>query len=256
MYIVWDRRPVKGKGGGLFLDWDDNYDGRLTCWMPLKCEHTGEGRIAHTPKVMINQRIDGKPRQKLMVRLPTIRTCCIKDGFNRAAWWFRVDYVMRCWHQEGDGPLCDDYSRDAPDILRKLRSVVPRPTAAGLRDFTAYRLAKEAEHKVRQEAEWDWYRQQQAERERRQQEEQRAKAEQERKRYDDLFRDLFGGVDESACFQALGLTPGATMDQVKDAYRKLAKVHHSDKGGEDKEFIRIKAAYDKAREIVGRRATA
>jgi curved DNA-binding protein len=45
-------------------------------------------------------------------------------------------------------------------------------------------------------------------------------------------------------YQTLGLQPGATEDEVKKAYRKLAMKHHPDRGGDEAEFKRIKEAYE------------
>jgi hypothetical protein len=41
----------------------------------------------------------------------------------------------------------------------------------------------------------------------------------------------------------LGLTPPVTREEIKDAYRKLAKVHQPDAGGNAKTFMRIETAY-------------
>ena len=40
-------------------------------------------------------------------------------------------------------------------------------------------------------------------------------------------------------YEVLGLKKGATSDEIKKAYRKLAKEHHPDKGGDAKLFIKI-----------------
>jgi len=44
--------------------------------------------------------------------------------------------------------------------------------------------------------------------------------------------------------QILNLEQHFTRDQLKSAYRKLALLHHPDKGGDTKEFIKIKDAYE------------
>ena len=43
----------------------------------------------------------------------------------------------------------------------------------------------------------------------------------------------------------LGVTPGASADEVKAAFRRAALVHHPDHGGEAAAFILIKRAYDR-----------
>ena len=48
-------------------------------------------------------------------------------------------------------------------------------------------------------------------------------------------------------FQALlilGIKSGASDRVLKSAYRKLAKIHHPDKGGTKEEFVILKQAYD------------
>lgn len=42
----------------------------------------------------------------------------------------------------------------------------------------------------------------------------------------------------------LGLPPGATRQQIKQRYRKLAKKHHPDMGGDPRQMQRIVAAYE------------
>jgi DnaJ-domain-containing protein 1 len=49
---------------------------------------------------------------------------------------------------------------------------------------------------------------------------------------------------ECACYAVLGLTPGASQAEVRNAYRKLVHEYHPDRIGDDKEFKRIKAAYE------------
>lgn len=45
-------------------------------------------------------------------------------------------------------------------------------------------------------------------------------------------------------YKTLGLAPGASDDEIKKAYRKLAMKHHPDRGGNEAEFKRIKEAYE------------
>jgi DnaJ-class molecular chaperone len=45
-------------------------------------------------------------------------------------------------------------------------------------------------------------------------------------------------------YNILGLTPTATPDEIKKAYRKLAMVHHPDRGGDPKKFQEISEAYE------------
>jgi len=45
-------------------------------------------------------------------------------------------------------------------------------------------------------------------------------------------------------YEVLGLQKGASDDEIKKAYRKLAMKHHPDKGGDPEEFKKIQGAYD------------
>ena len=45
-------------------------------------------------------------------------------------------------------------------------------------------------------------------------------------------------------YQTLGVDKGATPDEIKRAYRKLASQHHPDKGGDKARFQEIQSAYD------------
>jgi len=45
-------------------------------------------------------------------------------------------------------------------------------------------------------------------------------------------------------YEILGLTAGATADEVKKAYRRAAQKHHPDKGGNEAEFKKVNEAYE------------
>lgn len=45
-------------------------------------------------------------------------------------------------------------------------------------------------------------------------------------------------------YTTLGVSKQATPDEIKKAYRKLASIHHPDKGGDTKRFQEIQSAYD------------
>lgn len=45
-------------------------------------------------------------------------------------------------------------------------------------------------------------------------------------------------------YDTLGISENANQDEIKKAYRKLANLHHPDKGGDTTHFQKIQAAYD------------
>jgi len=45
-------------------------------------------------------------------------------------------------------------------------------------------------------------------------------------------------------YKVLGLDESATQEQIKNAYRTQSKKHHPDTGGDQKEFVNIKKAYE------------
>ena len=47
----------------------------------------------------------------------------------------------------------------------------------------------------------------------------------------------------TSALEVLGLPTGATQDEVRGAWKKLAAVHHPDRGGDPAEFDRYRQAY-------------
>jgi len=52
-------------------------------------------------------------------------------------------------------------------------------------------------------------------------------------------------------FDVLGVGIGASEQEVKKAYRDMAKQHHPDKGGSDEQFRRIQIAYEVIKKLRG-----
>ena len=51
-------------------------------------------------------------------------------------------------------------------------------------------------------------------------------------------------LERQQALNVLGLPPNATRQQIKRRYRALAKKHHPDKGGDQRQMKRIIAAYE------------
>lgn len=53
-----------------------------------------------------------------------------------------------------------------------------------------------------------------------------------------------GEVNTSKFYEALEVDKGASQDQIRKQYRKMAAKHHPDKGGDDEKFKEIQKAYE------------
>jgi len=45
-------------------------------------------------------------------------------------------------------------------------------------------------------------------------------------------------------YDTLGVVPGATYEELRTAYKRLAMKHHPDRGGDAKRFAEITKAYE------------
>lgn len=50
--------------------------------------------------------------------------------------------------------------------------------------------------------------------------------------------------EKSNYYSVLGLSFGASKEEIKAAYRRLVKIHHPDRGGDSNTFMRIQSAYE------------
>ena len=55
--------------------------------------------------------------------------------------------------------------------------------------------------------------------------------------------------EKEQAYEDLGIPPTASKKDIRNAYLKMAMLHHPDKGGDPEVFKRIKAAYDKLTEV-------
>lgn len=55
-----------------------------------------------------------------------------------------------------------------------------------------------------------------------------------------------GGRSGEAWWDVLGVAPNAARTEIDAAYRRLARIHHPDVGGDETEMQRISAAYEEA----------
>ena len=52
-----------------------------------------------------------------------------------------------------------------------------------------------------------------------------------------------GGTDVDMCYRLFGLSSSASWDEVERAYRKKAKLHHPDLGGDEDTMRALNEAY-------------
>ena len=49
---------------------------------------------------------------------------------------------------------------------------------------------------------------------------------------------------EESNYEILEINEGASRKEIRNAFRKLVLEHHSDRGGDDEQFKKIKQAFD------------
>ena len=244
MYIAWERKRVKGRGGSPFLVGDPARGDAdyAPPWRGLACEHHGRNRNDYTPFVVRDERADGRLHQQVLFNLPTIRSCCIADPLRRAAWWHDIEWALKLWDELGDPTLTNDFRFFRLIVVFELREHIPKPTAAGIRDFTEFRAARDFEDQQRDETNRSYW-----SRRIKWEESQRWSAR------DSGFGSGPGPLPPD-CFAILNLSARATREQVKASHRELVMRNHPDRGGDNVAFIRIQAAYEEALAILASRA--
>ena len=45
-------------------------------------------------------------------------------------------------------------------------------------------------------------------------------------------------------YELLGIADTATLEEITDAYRRLARLHHPDRGGDAEKFCEVRKAYE------------
>ena len=177
----------------------------------------------------------------------------------RAAWWHCVNHSLAEWSVEHGFSL----KAMKGQIVELLEAIVPRPSGTGLRDFGALlQRASDDLILMREEA----ARREGAalaaklEAERLQRKREEAARPPEYEQWDEVEDDFYWGSanddesededdddpGDSECFAILGLQPCASLDEVRLRHRALAMKHHPDKGGDSREFVKVRTAYEAA----------
>lgn len=68
-------------------------------------------------------------------------------------------------------------------------------------------------------------------------------------RFDDEppARNTPGGDD--MCYRMLGISPSSTWDEIEKAYKRKAKIHHPDRGGDEDMMRALNEAYNRLKRV-------
>lgn len=61
-------------------------------------------------------------------------------------------------------------------------------------------------------------------------------------------RDM-GAQEMDMCYKILGLSPGATWEEIERAYRRKAQIHHPDKGGDEDAMRVLNDVYNRLKKV-------
>ncbi len=60
-----------------------------------------------------------------------------------------------------------------------------------------------------------------------------------------FWKKLLDPEETASAFHVLELPVASSQEEIKKSYRKLAAIHHPDKGGDKEVFIRIQSAFER-----------
>jgi len=60
-------------------------------------------------------------------------------------------------------------------------------------------------------------------------------------------RSVHGGED--MCYRMLGISPSSTWDEIEKAYKRKAKLHHPDMGGDEDMMRALNEAYNRLKRV-------
>ena len=55
--------------------------------------------------------------------------------------------------------------------------------------------------------------------------------------------------DLDMCYRMLGISPSSNMDEIEKAYKRKAKIHHPDRGGDEDTMRALNEAYNRLKRI-------
>lgn len=58
-----------------------------------------------------------------------------------------------------------------------------------------------------------------------------------------------GGLDLDMCYRMLGLSSSSSWDEIQKAYKRKAKIHHPDHGGDEDTMRALNEAYNRLKQV-------
>jgi len=55
--------------------------------------------------------------------------------------------------------------------------------------------------------------------------------------------------DLDMCFRMLGISPSSSWDEIEKAYKRKAKIHHPDRGGDEDTMRALNEAYNRLKRL-------
>src|SRR5262245_517741 len=140
MYWVWKKRPL-----------------RRQCPCD-KCSATGKKpRYSLVAVIVANCRVSGKPVQRHVARLPSIRSCCLRDKAVRREWWKAVEKTLKELVRRGRKGAGRRYKlteAEANKVRFKLALKVPRPRQVGSRRAQGRKKQESRDWRDSWESDW------------------------------------------------------------------------------------------------------
>jgi DnaJ-class molecular chaperone len=68
-------------------------------------------------------------------------------------------------------------------------------------------------------------------------------------RFDDEAPTRHPPGGDDMCYRMLGISPSSTWDEIEKAYKRKAKLHHPDRGGDEDMMRALNEAYNRLKRV-------